>query len=348
MAQAYRRQYALDQRPDDLRRSIALYRDYVAQVPKGGRRADAAQGLAELEPIAARLGLTATGEPAAAPEIKVQTRVAISCPTPGAQVSIDGGKPAPTPLMTEVEPGKRKVRITAEGYFDQEREVDAKKGGVFPVDVTLIERPARVTVAAPSSAQISVDGRLVGVAPLSGPLALSSGKHLISVTMNGYRAFAEEVDLRRGEARTVKADLDISGQRIVSYGMWTVGAGAAVVGVVATFVAVGEQRKAVQLFDETKVHNVGVDRPAELQDAINRRDQWRRVAFIGYGAGAAFGVAGLLLYAFDQPVIDVRPAHSDDRPGAPAPRTPDTTMIEVAVAPVLSPGLAFGSVVGRF
>ncbi|MCC6555252.1 MAG: hypothetical protein IT372_19995, partial [Polyangiaceae bacterium] len=52
IAQAYRRRYTVDKRPGDLQIAIARYRAYLDTVPEGGRRKDAVQALAELEPIA--------------------------------------------------------------------------------------------------------------------------------------------------------------------------------------------------------------------------------------------------------------------------------------------------------
>lgn len=345
MAQAHRRQYALDQQPTDLREAIRLYRDYVAQVPKGGRRADAALALAELDPIAARLAERETDEPA--PEIKLQTRVAVSSPTAGATVSIDGGPPAPAPLMTEVTPGKHRVRIHAEGHFDQEREVDARPGGVFPIDVTLVERLARLTIAAPEAAQIALDGGLVGVAPLAKPIETPSGRHVVTITLRGHKAWTRQIDLRRGEARALRADLDVSGQRIGAYAFWIAGAGTAGLGVVATAIALDAEASAAAVLDERAHKNISTARLAEYDSAVSRRDDWRRVAAIGYGAGVALGFTGLLLYAFDEPGPDTRPLQRDDRPSTPAPR-PAETIVEVAAAPVGSPDLVGVSLAGLF
>src|SRR5689334_10754538 len=54
-AQAYRLQYFVDKDAGWLKRSIELYRMYVADVKSGGRRGDAVESLAELEPLLARL-----------------------------------------------------------------------------------------------------------------------------------------------------------------------------------------------------------------------------------------------------------------------------------------------------
>ena len=59
-AQSYRLQYFIDKQPARLRRAVELYRVYVDQTPKGGRREDAVANLAEVEPLLGRLDGTAT------------------------------------------------------------------------------------------------------------------------------------------------------------------------------------------------------------------------------------------------------------------------------------------------
>ncbi|MEO6575926.1 MAG: hypothetical protein ABIP89_18885, partial [Polyangiaceae bacterium] len=54
IAQAHKRQYAIDRNPEHLRAAIQNYRAYIEQVPQGGRRADAAQSLGELEQMETR------------------------------------------------------------------------------------------------------------------------------------------------------------------------------------------------------------------------------------------------------------------------------------------------------
>src|SRR5262249_14167768 len=114
MAQAYRRQYAIDRKQENLREAIGYYRKYIEQVPQGGRRADAAAALTELEVM---LPQSAPGDAAAAPaqpgasENQSPTRVMISSTVKAVQISLDGGKPVATQLIEDVKPGKHKVRM---------------------------------------------------------------------------------------------------------------------------------------------------------------------------------------------------------------------------------------------
>ena len=141
IAQAYRRQYYVDKRPEHLKSAIQYYRDYLTKVSEGGRRADAAQALSELEPLAERLG-TSPAAPSASPAAPPpETRLMVSSPTRGATVSVDKGKAVEAPLITEIKPGKHALHLTAEGYFDEDREINALAGGVAALDIALRDLP---------------------------------------------------------------------------------------------------------------------------------------------------------------------------------------------------------------
>src|SRR5206468_6795596 len=49
IAQAYRQQYFVDRDASKLRRAIALFTEYLNEVPKGGRRNDALRNRSDLE-----------------------------------------------------------------------------------------------------------------------------------------------------------------------------------------------------------------------------------------------------------------------------------------------------------
>ena len=109
-AQAYRLQYFIDKNSARLKRAVALYRQYVAKVKKGGRRDDAVASLAELEPILLRLGIGQGGGQAF---INKTTQIMVSTQVVGATASIDESD-GEVPLIREVKPGPHKIRVLAE------------------------------------------------------------------------------------------------------------------------------------------------------------------------------------------------------------------------------------------
>lgn len=347
MAQAHRRQYYLDKRPEHLREAIKEYREYVANVEQGGRRADAAEALAELEPIVSRLDPAAGAVPVA--EVAPPTRVMVSSQTKGARVTLDGGAPGGAPLIGDVKPGKHVIHIEADGFFGEDRELLAAEGSLVALDISLRERPARVSVDAGSGAQISVDGRPAGTAPLSAPLELASGRHLVTVTRNGSRPHSEEIDLARGEARHVRASLETTGQRYASYAFLAAGAGGLVVGGVFTGLALGAQHSARLVVDARNVGNISAQQLDDYNQGIVRRDAWKQAAGVGFGAGALVIGTGLVLFAFDHPTLGPVPARLDDSPRGSAPaRPPAAVPAEMSAVPVFSPGFVGAELTARF
>lgn len=347
MAQAHRRQYYLDKRPEHLLEAIKEYRDYVTKVEQGGRRADAAEALAELEPIAARLDPAAGAIPPV--EVAPPTRVMVSSQTKGARVTLDGGAPGAAPLIGDVKPGKHVIRIEADGFFAEDRELLAAEGSLVALDISLRERPARVSVDAASGAQISVDGRPAGTTPLVAPLELSSGRHLVTVIRNGSRPYSEEIDLARGEQRHVRASLDTTGQRYASYAFLAAGAGGLVAGGLFTGLALGAQHSARVVADARTTGNISAQQLDDYNQAIIRRDAWKQAAGVGFGAGALVIGTGLVLFAFDHPTVGSAPARLDDssRGSAPA-RPPAAVPAEMSAVPLLSPGFVGGELTARF
>jgi len=58
--------------------------------------------------------------------------------------------------------GQPQLRITADGYLDDEREISVVDGQVYGLDISLRERPAILTVRTDDGADVTVDGRIEG------------------------------------------------------------------------------------------------------------------------------------------------------------------------------------------
>lgn len=352
-AQAYRRRYTVDRRPEDVSIAIARYREYLDKVPQGGRRSDVITALAELEPLVARLpapaaaGIEATAPGPAPGEGKLQTRLMISSHVEGAVVSVDGNAPAELPFIEEVAPGKHRVKVTAAGHFDDERQIAAAEGGVVALDIPLREKPALLTIAVEERADVSIDGRLVGLAPLPRPLEVSSGRHLVTVSRGGRRPFSREVELARDERRTVAVELEMTDQRYAAITLVGVSIAGAVVGGVIGAFALRENGIAEDIYrGEIEKGNASEARRNAYTDALGARDELRRAAGIALGVGALIGGAGALLFLTDFP--ESAPFVPRDEAPSPQRKDPGDATLEISAAPAFGPGFAGVAVGARF
>ncbi len=347
LAQAHRKQYLVDRQPAQLREAVKLYREYIAKVESGGRRGDAVQALAELEPSLATLGAAEATAPAAPVERKAPTRLMVSVPIKEATIALDGGKPGEAPLIAEVTPGKHTVKVTAAGFLPEEREVQAAEGGIVALDVPLREQPALLSVSARDGSDIAIDGRNTATTPLARPLELPSGRHFIAVTRRGYQAFSEDVDLARGESKTLTVRLEVTSQRTAA---WVL-VGAAAVGIVAggtlAAVAVAQQGHA-QSLDNQRNTTGGLTQSDldQYTSYLSTRNELRTASGVAFGGAVVVGATGILLAIFDQPVVGAG-MRRDDAPKPAVPLVRERSM-DMAAAPVIGPGFYGVGVSGRF
>jgi len=346
LAQAHRRQYFIARKPENLRGAVASFHAYIDQVPDGGRRADAAQALSELEPMLAHLG-----PEAAAPTVgpseppKEPPRLMITTQPSGATFTIDGRERRQTPYAAEVTPGKHRVRVSLEGYFDEEREVLAVDRTLVPVPVELRERPAHLVVHAPSGCDIWLDGRVIGTAPLPDAIDLPSGSHLIAVTKNGYKAYSQDIEFRHDERRTLDVHLEATGQRIVARSLLISGGALVVAGGVLSFLALNRQNAAQDVRDEQTHRPATPSDESDYRDARDARDRWRTGAILAFSAGGAALVTGLVFHVFDRPTVVAPRLRPEDRKPRPAnPLEP----VEMSLAPFVGPSFGGATISGKF
>ncbi|HEU4409399.1 MAG TPA: PEGA domain-containing protein [Polyangiaceae bacterium] len=341
LGQAERRQYLIDRRPERLRAAIAHYRAYLEQEPQGARRGDAVEALAELEPMAGRLG----AQGPAPREEKRPTRLLVSSSAQGALVSLDGGEATPAPLVREVRPGKHAVLVRAPGYFDERDELMAVESDLVALHVALRPRPGLLAFRVPEGARLFLDGRELGGAPLGAPVEVEPGAHVVAVTRPGRRAVAREVVVGRGERQTFAADLPVTGQRVASFALLGAGGAALLAGGGGAALALAREGEAKDLAAAGESRSLSASERDRYNGALEARDLWVRVAGVSLGAGAALLAAGALLYAFDHPspVGPLAPRAAPRRDDAPRPGAAD-----LSAGAFVLPGAAGAALGGRF
>ena len=315
LAQAERRQYFVSQDADHLSRAVELYRTYLAQVPLGGRRADAADALAQLEPVARLLPLGAASATAVkgAP-LAEKTRLLVTGRAPGARVSLDGGQAVPSPLIAEVLPGPHAVHVEAAGFFPLDRQVVALAGVLVPADVELRERPAVVRIRGAAGADVHVDGRFVGRAEKELRLELASGAHTFIFAKTGHELERVPMSLPRGRERLLTVSLRNTLQRTTSLVLF--GSGGAFVsgGAWAGLAALGAEAEATRILRKRHTQNITSQELKDYREAIRVRDGARTASLVSLALGGAALITGLALFELDEPSLaDAERLPTDDR-----------------------------------
>jgi hypothetical protein len=351
MAQAHRRQYERAGTKENLARSVALFKSYVDKVKSGGRVTDAVKALGQLEPELKKLNDTTgpTPEVTQPPVAPKKSRVVVNIYVDGTTVSIDGGPPKKPPVNEEVKPGPHRVKLSAPGFFDEERAIDVGEGEIAPANLPQRERPAELTVDTESGADISVDGRYIGEAPLSRAVELPSGRHYLVVLENGHETWEKEIDLDRGKKHVVEADLSSTTQRDLSYAVFA-GAGAfAATGIVFGALAIERQTKASGLLDDRQSRALSQAELKEYEDAKKARTLYTGISIGTAGGGVALAILGTGLIVFDKPravaapqVLSPGPKPSDG--GTTEPSVDEPKDVEMTTSSLdIGPGYVFGS-----
>ncbi|HEX3771991.1 MAG TPA: PEGA domain-containing protein [Polyangiaceae bacterium] len=151
---------------------------------------------------------------------------------PGAQVQIDGQVVGTTPLAEPivVDLGKHVLAVNKEGFDPLERSIELAGGDDAHLALTLAHhvRPAVLRIASDPASTIFVDRLEEGQGAYEGSLA--PGRHTIDVTCPGKRAYASEVTLGDGEARSLQVTLEAD--RHAPIWPWIVGGAAVLAGAV--------------------------------------------------------------------------------------------------------------------
>ena len=154
----------------------------------------------------------------------------VSCNASGARVIVRDAVVGTTPLPQSVQlnAGRAVIEVSAEGYFPFRKELDLPGGGSLVVDAQLGSRATTGMLVVRTSvpgADVSVDGRALGIAPVEAVLA--AGTHKISAAHTDWKTTETSVAIRVGERRDVTVDLKPEGI-LSKWWFWT-GVGAVLV-----------------------------------------------------------------------------------------------------------------------
>ena len=344
LAQAERKEFFASNNAAYLRRAIQHYKEYLDQVPTGGRRSEATEAKADLEGRLARLDPTQAQGGTITHLEKRKARITVYSATPGAQVVVDKGAPQEVPYFADLEPGKHVVRVFADGYFDAQQEVSGDKPIDVPLNLTLRDKPALVTIAYEGAGDFLVDGRILATTPVSRAIEVPPGTHVLSISANGRKAFSQEVTLERGKPFKLEPHTEASGQRVVAWTMLVGGGIGLLGGGFFALAALNRENRVQELDEKGTKENLSASELDEHNTAIDRRDAFRTTAIVSTSIGALLAAGGLALYFFDKPNVAVLPPRSNE-PG-PSPKKPGE--LEITAQPILGPGIYGGGATIRF
>ena len=318
-AQAYRRQYRIDPKPEYVALAVKHYKTYLGKVKSGGRVADAADALSEMQQELEKLiksGVKVSEELARDytilninPSLGKQAsgggmqEIADTDRTQAAKIVVKlDGAPAEPFAPINVKPGEHRISVSADGYFTQEKVTNVQQGASQIADIELLPKPAKVRVTTEAGAKILVDGRLQPAAAFE----LDAGRHVLSVLHRGRKGVARELTVRRGQELTLDQPLEMTARRHAV--PWLlVGSGIALgLTTVNLVLAIRKDHEASDLLD-TNIRMQGDQTQATL-DRYNNARTWRdRYVVATWTTGAACvalaGIAALLYYT-DNPSPD--------------------------------------------
>ena len=115
----------------------------------------------------------------------------------------DAGVEAPVPGAVKLAAGKHHFTISAEGYVPYSADIDIRGlGEEQTLAPTLLANSAAVSISSePSAAQVTLDGRPLGVTPLTE--TVPAGSHAIELRRPGFNAWTTNLLVKAGEAQSL-------------------------------------------------------------------------------------------------------------------------------------------------
>jgi hypothetical protein len=309
LAQTFRRQFMLSQKPEVLRRAVDAYRRYITEAPDGANRAEAEQLLDEMTRALLRLTPDAVGgAPLAAPAAsgdRDKTEILIVADVDHATVAVDDQPPSAAPLLAEVLPGEHRVEVRAEHHLPLTLRLLAVAGRLVTAEARLVPRPGELDVVGPRGGRLIVDEHVVGRLPQP-TLALPAGAHFVGVVGRGRAPWTTTLTVTPGGHTRLDVRLRTTAQRRAV--PWVAAGAGAITAAGIVFGGLWGQAEssAKRLSDQLQNDQLTGPQYDSYEGERERRDQFRAVTITLVAVGLASGIAAGALYYFDMPSL---PAH---------------------------------------
>lgn len=140
-------------------------------------------------------------------EIPLEVALKVTSTPPGATVHLDSaaGKPlGTTPYDGTIAPGKHTLFLRLSGYKTHEQALQVDAG---PATVDAQMQLGMRIVSTPPGAVVEIDGtRAEGATPLE--VSATPGKHNVTMTLPGFKPFAQTLDVAAGSPNAIDAKLE--------------------------------------------------------------------------------------------------------------------------------------------
>ncbi len=122
--------------------------------------------------------------------------------TPGARASVDGAESAPLPAKILVKAGDHKVTVSAASFQSKELPLSCDGFAAGSLEAELAPLPGKLELRQAPGTIVKIDGKIVSVseADAGKGLALTPGRHQVSVTVGDEPERTSIVDVRPGES----------------------------------------------------------------------------------------------------------------------------------------------------
>jgi hypothetical protein len=127
---------------------------------------------------------------------------------PSAAIFLDEENIGVTPaIITQVFPGKYKIKIKMDGYNVWNQSVDVKANRETSLTAVLQGQDCTVVIESkPANAVIYIDGNNAGVTPVTID-SVKTGKHLVEVKLDGYEMWSKEINVEAKKKTSLTAEL---------------------------------------------------------------------------------------------------------------------------------------------
>jgi tRNA A-37 threonylcarbamoyl transferase component Bud32 len=128
---------------------------------------------------------------------------------PSAEIYVDGVYEGDTPpaISLKLKVGPHKVECRHPRYEDYKEVLTIVNGELSRRVITLKKLKGVLSLITQEGAEIYIDGKLVGVTPVSRPIELDSGPHMVTLKKPGYHTWSSEVTVESKKTLPLKITL---------------------------------------------------------------------------------------------------------------------------------------------